>query len=149
MHEVEEPSFPTHNARQAFTQLIQAFTKALILQHFDSKQQIQIETNVFSYAIGSVLSQITSKISQWHSVVYYSQKIILAETRCKTHNAKLLAIFKAFKNWQCYLKSYPFEVVVLIDHKNLCRFIDTKRLSSCLIRCAQELSCYNFHINYC
>ena len=64
MHGVEEPSFPTPNARRAFTQLIQAFTKALILQHFDSKQQIQIETNVFSYVIGSVLSQITSEMSQ-------------------------------------------------------------------------------------
>ena len=31
----EEPSFLTSDTGQAFTQLKQAFTKALILQHFD------------------------------------------------------------------------------------------------------------------
>ena len=36
----EEPSFLTPNAKQAFTQLRQAFTKAPILQHFDLERHI-------------------------------------------------------------------------------------------------------------
>ena len=62
VHGVKEPSFLSPNVRQAFTQLRQAFTKAPILQHFDPERHIQIETNASSYAIGGVLSQITSEM---------------------------------------------------------------------------------------
>ena len=45
VHGAEEPSFLTLDARRAFTQLRQAFTKALILQHFDPERHIRIETD--------------------------------------------------------------------------------------------------------
>ena len=45
MRRVEEPSFLTPNARRVFIQLRQAFTEALILQHFDTEHYIQIETD--------------------------------------------------------------------------------------------------------
>ena len=60
MYRVEEPSFLTFDTRQAFTQLKQAFTKVPILQYFDLKHHIQIETDTFCYAISGVLSQMTS-----------------------------------------------------------------------------------------
>ncbi len=76
------------------------------------------------YAIGGVLSQMTldqhfsghvtyedlnsdfpkSEIGQWNRVAYFSQKMISAETRYKTHDQKLLAIVKAFKTWCHYLE---------------------------------------------
>ena len=55
-----EPTFLTPSAKEAFNQLRQDFTKAPILQHFDPECQIRIETNASSYAIGGVLSQLTS-----------------------------------------------------------------------------------------
>ena len=55
-----EPTFLTPAAREVFNQLRQAFTKALILQHFDPECHIQIETNASDYAIGGVLSQLSS-----------------------------------------------------------------------------------------
>ena len=55
-----EPTFLTPDAREAFNQLRQAFTKALILRHFDPECHIRIETNPSSYAIGGVLSQLIS-----------------------------------------------------------------------------------------
>ena len=48
--------FFTPKARLAFTQLRQAFVKALILYHFDPKSHIRIETDASSYNIGGVLS---------------------------------------------------------------------------------------------
>ena len=56
--------------------------------------------------------------------------MIPAETRYEIHDAELLAIVKVFKNWRYYLKRYQYKVLVLIDHNNLRRFIDTKSLSS-------------------
>ena len=144
----EEPSFLTPNARQAFTQLRQAFTKAPILRHFDPECHICIETDASGYAIGGVLSQMTSETGQWHPVAYYSRKMIPAETRYETHDAELLAIVEAFKNWRHYLEGCQYEVLVLTDHNNLRRFMDTKSLSSRQVRWAQELSRYHFRINY-
>ena len=55
-----EPTFLTPDAREAFNQLKQAFTKAPILWHFDPECHIRIETNASGYAIREVLSQLTS-----------------------------------------------------------------------------------------
>ena len=74
--------------------------------------------------------------------------MISAETRYETHDAKLLAIVEAFKNWRHYLEDCQYEVLVLTDHNNLRRFIDTKSLSSRQVRLAQELSRYHFRIDY-
>ena len=49
----------TPGVKQAFIQLRQAFTEAPILQHFDPKCHIWIETDLLGYAIGEVLSQLT------------------------------------------------------------------------------------------
>ena len=96
--------FLTSKAKRAFIHLQKAFTKALILRHFDPKCYIRIETDALRYAIDRVLSQLTSKISlagqitqkssgqlslpseigQWHPVAFFFQKMIFAETRYKT-----------------------------------------------------------------
>ena len=75
--------------------------------------------------------------------------MIPTETRYETHNGELLAIIKAFKTWSHYLEGSQHEVLVLIDHNNLRRFIETKSLSSRQVRWAQELSRYHFQIDYC
>ena len=138
----------TLDARQAFTQLRQTFTKAPILRHFDPKCHIQIETDASGYAIGGVLSQLTD-LGRWHLVAYYFRKMIPAKTWYKTHDGELLAIVEAFKTWRHYLEGCKHEVLVLTDHNNLRRFMETKSLSSRQVRWAQELSRYHFQIDYC
>ena len=55
---IEEPNFLTLDAKKAFNHLQLTFIKAPILRHFDPKCYIQIETDVSSYFIGGVLSQL-------------------------------------------------------------------------------------------
>ena len=74
--------------------------------------------------------------------------MIPAKTRYETHDAELLAIVKAFKNWHHYLEGCKYKVLVLTDHNNLRRFIDTKSLSSRQVRWAKELFRYHFCIDY-
>ena len=74
--------------------------------------------------------------------------MILAKTRYETHDGELLAIVEAFKTWKHYLEGSWHEVLVLTDHNNLRRFMDTKSLSSRQVRWAQELSRYHFRIDY-
>ena len=134
------PSFLTPGTRETFNRLRLAFTEAPILQHFDPECHIRIETDALGYAIGGVLSQLASgtsldgvvtktDLSQWYLVAFFFRKMILAETRYKTHNGELLAIVKTFKTWHHYLEGCKHEVLVLTDHNNLRQFMDTKSLS--------------------
>ncbi len=113
-------SFFTANARRAFTKLRQVFVEAPILNHFDPERHIQIETDAFGYAIGGILSQLTSDdSSRWHPVVFFFRKMIPVETWYETHGGKLLAIVKAFQTWRHYLEGCKHEVLMLTDHNNL------------------------------
>ena len=78
-------SFLTPEARSAFNCLRLAFTKALILRHFDSECHIHIQTDALGYTIGGVLSQLGSGTSsdgvvtkvdlgQWHPVAFFLGK---------------------------------------------------------------------------
>ena len=53
---IKELNFLTPDAKKAFNSLRLAFIKAPILQHFDLKSHIYIETNALGYGIGGVLS---------------------------------------------------------------------------------------------
>ena len=55
---MRKPNFLIFNAKKTFNHLWLAFIKALIFRHFDLKSHIQIKTNVTSYAIYRVLSQL-------------------------------------------------------------------------------------------
>ena len=74
--------------------------------------------------------------------------MIPAETKYDIHNVELLAIVEAFKIWRHYLKGCKHKVFVFTNYNNLCRFMDTKSLSSRQVRWAQELSRYHFRNNY-
>ena len=71
-----------------------------------------------------------------------------AKTWYKTYDGKLLAIVEAFKTWRHYLEGCKHKVLMLINHNNLRRFIDTKSLSSRQVCWAQKLSSYHFWIDY-
>ena len=55
-----EPIFLTPGAKETFNHLKQAFIEAPILRHFDPECHIRIEIDVSGYAIGRVLSQLSS-----------------------------------------------------------------------------------------
>ena len=123
----------TSDIKKTFNQLCQAFIKAPILQHFDLEQYIQVETYASEHTISRMLSQLTNDLGQWHPVTYFLHKMISTKTWYKTHNSKLLAIVKAFKTWRHYLEICKHEVFVFTNYNNLCRFMDTKSLSSCQV----------------
>ena len=132
-------------AKLAFAELRQAFVKALILYHFDPEYHIRIETDVSRYAIGGVLIWlILDDSGRWHSVAFFSWKMIPAETRYKMYDGELLVIVEAFKTWRYYLEGSQHEVLVPTDHNNLRRFMNTMSLSYRQICWGQELSCYHF-----
>lgn len=58
-------------------------------------------------------------LDQYNLIIYFSKKMILVETKYKTHHLKFLTIIRAFETWQYYLKSYKREFFILINYNNL------------------------------
>ncbi len=96
-------------AKKAFIHLQKAFTEDPILMYFDPERHIWIETDALGYAIGWVLSQMTSdhsgqltsnhvthknlnpissksEIGQWYLVAFFFRKMIPVETWYETHD---------------------------------------------------------------
>ena len=55
--------------------------------------------------------------------------MIVAKTRYKTYNSKLLTIVEVFKIWKYYLKGYKYRVFIFIDYKTFFQFIHIKSWS--------------------
>ena len=70
--------------------------------------------------------------------------MILAKTRYKIHNSKLLVIVGVFKTWKHYLEDYKHKILILIDYNNSRQFINTKNLSSRQFCWVQKLFYYHF-----
>ena len=60
---IEEPILLIFNAKKTSNHLKPTFIKSLILQHFDLKYYIQIETYTLSYALDRMLGQLNSKLN--------------------------------------------------------------------------------------
>lgn len=91
-------SYSNPDTKKAFTQLRQIFTKAPILEHFDPKKHIGIETDTSSYVINWVIKELTPDgFNCWHLVAYFSYEIIPTKTRYKSYDIEYLAIVEDFK----------------------------------------------------
>jgi len=115
-------------AKQAFNQLRNVFMKTSILRHFDSKQHIHIEINVFNYAVASILSQSDDE-DQWYSIAFWFRMMIDVERNYEIHDQKLLVIVVMFKHWWHYVKNNYHTVKVLTDHNNLKSFMNVQELN--------------------
>ena len=144
---VRRTDFLIREGEVAFQTLKNAFCSAPILRHFDQDRPIRVETDASGYAIGAILAQQDND-QQWHPVAYFSRKMISAERNYETHDAELLAIVEAFKQWRHYLEGAIHQVTVLTDHHNLRKFMYTTKLSGRQIRWAHLLSRYDFSIVY-
>ncbi|KAJ1044417.1 hypothetical protein NDA10_002065 [Ustilago hordei] len=79
-------------AQQAFHKLIQAFTSAGVLQHFDYHLPTRLETDASDFAIAGVLKQ--EREGRWHPVAFYSRKMSSAEKNYEIHDKELLAVYR-------------------------------------------------------
>jgi len=71
-----------------------------------------------------------------------------AECNNDIDDKELLAIVQAFHEWKKYTRGNPKPIRVLTDYKNLVTFMTTKELNEQQARWMQELSQYNFKIEY-
>jgi hypothetical protein len=132
---------------QSFETLKKAFTMAPVLRHFDYERQIIVETDASDYVSAGVLSQYDDE-GILHPVAFFSKKHTLAECNYEIYDKELMAIVRAFEEWQPELEGALHPIQVLSDHKNLEYFMSTKLLNHRQTRWAEYLSHFDFKIFY-
>ncbi|KAJ1598918.1 hypothetical protein NDA14_005520 [Ustilago hordei] len=133
-------------ARQAFHKLIQAFTTAGVLRHFNYHLPTRLETDASDFAIAGVLKQ--EHKGCWHPVAFYSRKMSLAEKNYEIHDKELLAVVACLTQWRHMLAGLPNQLVILTDHEVLKYF----KLQHCITgrqaRWAVLLADFDFVLQY-
>jgi len=119
-----------------------------IVQAHNPEKKQTMETDASQWAIAACLSQ-SDNGKQGKLVAFHSRKLTPAEQNYDIYDKELLAIVDAFKYWRHYLQGARHKIVVITDHKNLTSFTTMKALNKRQVRWAEELSSYNFKINYC
>jgi len=133
----------------AFDELRTKLTTAPVLVYFDPLAPTKIETDTSQYVCSGILSQ-DCQDGKWRPVAYPSKTMSEAECNYDIHDKELLAIVQAFHEWKRYTRGNPKPIRVLrvTDHKNLVTFMTKKQLNEREARWMQELSQYNFKIEY-
>src|SRR4029077_9626037 len=141
------PLAPDSRELQAFEMLKHTFTTAPVLQHFDPDKETWIETDASDYVIAAVLSQKDTQ-GILRPVAFLSRKMTPQECNYEIYDKELLAIVRAFEEWEPELAGVNDPIKVLSDHKNLEYFMTSKRLNRRQVRWAEFLAEFNFKIQY-
>jgi hypothetical protein len=160
------PFLPTPVIKRSFAELHDAFTKALVLAHFDPARPICLETDASGFAIAGIISQQQDNVCEgangavratgkgrtnkghWHLVAFWSRSMSPAERNYAVGDQEMLAIVMSCRHWRHYLEGARHPVEVLMDHHNLQRFMTTKSLTGRQARWWEKLSGYNLNIVY-
>ncbi|KAJ1031102.1 hypothetical protein NDA18_002321 [Ustilago nuda] len=133
-------------AQQAFHKLIQAFTTARVLQHFDYHLSTRLETNASDFSIAGVLKQ--EHEGRWHPVAFYSRKTSSAKKNYEIHDKELLAVVACLTQWQHMLAGLPSQLVILADHEALKYFKSQRCITGQQARWAILLADFDFILQY-
>jgi hypothetical protein len=136
----------TPDDEKALRGLIDAFTTAPTLRHYDSGQRLMMTTDASAFAMSAILEQLFE--GRWHPVAYWSRKFNDAESRYDTHDRELLAIVSGFRHWRHYVVGAAHATIVRTDHNNLVAWSKIDKLNMRQSRWAMELMPLDFHIQY-
>jgi transposase InsO family protein len=132
--------------QEAFERLIDAFTSAPVLCHYDPDRKLRMETDASGLACAGILSQLRED-GRWHPIAYFSRRFSGAELNYPIYDKELLAIVLSFRQWRHYLEGAP-EIEVWSDHQNLKQFMSQTVLNGRQVRWLMQLAPYDFTIHY-
>ncbi len=105
-----------------------SFTTTPFLIHVNRSKPFVLETDVFDFVVGAMLSQLGEK-NLLHLVDFHSRKFSLVEINYEICDKELLTIIDAFEEWCHLLEGVQHEIIVYLDHKNLQYFMTTHVLN--------------------
>ncbi|KAJ3487209.1 hypothetical protein NLI96_g3698 [Meripilus lineatus] len=133
---------------EAFDTLKQVFTSASVFAHWIPDSQIVVETDMFDYTLGAILS-IFSADFDIYPIAFHSHTFIPPELNYDIHDKELLAIFETFKIWCHYLEGSALPMDVVTNYKNLTYFSTIKILTHHQACWSKYLFQFNLVVHFC
>ncbi len=130
---------------QVFDNLKKQVSLISVLCHFDLKWQAILKIDALNYVKDEILSQYNDE-KVFHSMIFYSKSMILAEINYYIYDKKLLVIIRCFEHWWLELKCIELLIQMFIDHQTLKIFMKNKQLSWWQVNYLNILSKFNFQI---
>ena len=138
-HHWQEPQ------QRAFEELIDQFTTAPLLRHYDRNLPLRLETDASQWALAGIISQPFK--DQWHPIAFFSRRFTEAEINYQIYDKEMLAIVASFDHWRHYLDG-AIDTEVYTDHQNLKKFMEQTQLNGRQTRWLIKLLPYDFRIFY-
>ena len=110
----------TDEQQRSFEKLKEALTTAPILAYPDTKGRYILDTDASNFAVGAVLSQVQVNDEgqeEERVIAYFSKTLNQSEQRYCARRRELLAIIKAVKHFDVYLRGPEF--TIRTDHASL------------------------------
>ena len=143
----DHPFSWTPECRKALDTLIKAVTQGPTLAQPDLSLPFFLQVDALAYATGVILTQKDAR-GKHRTVGFLSKTFNEAECNHDTHDRQLLAVFRALNHWRHLLLSSPYEVTVLMDHKNLEYYKEPHHINRHIARYVQHMQDYNFVIKH-
>ena len=100
---------------QVFDNLKKQVSSISVLRHFNLKWQAILKIDALNYVKDEILSQYDDE-RVFHSMIFYSKSMILAEINYHIYDKKLLVIIQCFKHWWLELKCIELLIQIFINH---------------------------------
>nr|GEX88946.1 hypothetical protein [Tanacetum cinerariifolium] len=140
--EKNSPFIFSNDCIQAFRNLKEKLTEALILIAPNSNQPFELMCDASDYAIGVVLGQRVEK--HFWPIHYASKTMTQAETNYTTTKKEMLAVVYAFKKFRSYL--IMNKSIVYTDHSTLKYLFAKKEAKARLLRWILLLQEFDFKV---
>lgn len=134
----------TKECQSAFDTLKDALVSAPILGYPNDKDQMFLDCDASSVAIGAVLSQHQN--GQERVIAYFSKTLNKTQRQYCVTRRELLAIVEAVKHFHHYL--YGVHFIVRTDHGALSWLMKFKNPTGQVARWLELLSAYRFEIQF-
>jgi len=119
----------TQEAEDSFNKIKDSFTIGEVLIFPDPVNEFNIRTDISDFAVGCVLSQMSSTDNLLYPVTFYSRSLNKAEVNYTIYDKELLTIITAFDIWRHHLEGAKYSVQIITDHKNLLYFKKPQHLN--------------------
>jgi hypothetical protein len=133
--------------KAAFLWIKERFKDGFMLVLFNPAKPCGMETDEADFVTAAVLSQVDDQ-AIFCPVAFLSKNMSPAKCNYKIYNKELLAIIRAFEEWEPELLRTDEPVKVQSDQMILEYFMSTKYLSRRQARWSKLLSQFNFQIVY-
>jgi hypothetical protein len=102
----------------AFQAMVNAFTTASVLRHFDHETEVIIDRDASKYVTAGVLSP-SKNDRVLHSVVHFTKKHTHAECNYDICDTELMTMIETLEEWRPECKEAAFPLQLITDYKNL------------------------------